>query len=37
MDCSKCEIVPEGLKGDCSDEVHYPGRFGMFRINDGNH
>ena len=32
----ECKVVFERLKSDCSNEVNYPGRLGVFRVYDGN-
>ena len=32
----ECKVVFECLTCDCSNEVNYPGRLGVFRVYDGN-
>ena len=35
MGSSNCEVVNEGKEGDSADKVHYPGRLGVFGVDDG--
>ena len=35
MGSSNYEVVNKGKEGDAADKVHYPGKLGVFGIDDG--
>jgi len=32
---TNCEVVNESTEGDAVNKVHYPGRLGVFGVDDG--
>ena len=35
MGSSNYKVVNKGKEGDAADKVHYPGKLGVFGIDDG--